>query len=471
MVQILRDFKTNLYAGLRLALFWPCESGRFRFNLDQIVLLVFLDLIFSNIADYVQVLPNPGFDIYALPIYSFDLFSFFALAYLLGKAFKRNDFVLQLGVLVYSFAPLLTVLNFLSFFPDKHPDTVFAKWMLWPKVVISIYMISVFYRALSLACGRNRRQSVFALLLFIMLSSTSYNYYQDNKDFWYRDKDRRDSEQQDPYAAYRALDAETLMYRQTALLENSLAELNTLHKRKADLFFVGFAGYATEDVFSKEVFYAQELFDERFDTRGHSISLINHLQTLDKIPLATATNLALTLKRIGKIMNTEEDILFLYLTSHGSENHQLSVSFWPLALNNITPQNLNAMLDDAGIKWRIVIVSSCYSGGFITALQGPATLVATASAADKTSFGCGNESDFTYFGEALFKEQLQQQTSFVTALQAAAISIKEREIRENISASDPQLSVGADMNNKLKQLDRQIKQQQCTFDKQQAKNC
>jgi hypothetical protein len=287
--------------------------------------------------------------------------------------------------------------------------------------------------------------------------SVSPTFFGQYTDFWFAEE----KDEPDPYAEYRALDAETLMYRQPEILAKALAQLQPQRKKITDIFFVGFASYATENVFSKEVDYIKQLLDRRFDTKGHSINLVNHLKTLDDTPLATATNLAATLKRIGKIMNAEEDVLLLYLTSHGAKTHELAVSFWPLALNDITPEKLNAMLDEAGIKWRVIVISACYSGGFVKALQGPKTLVATAAAADKTSFGCGTESEFTYFGEAVFKEQLNRQTSFITALQQANVSIGQREVREKLEASMPQLSIGSEIEPKLKQLDSYMHQYQC----------
>ena len=227
------------------------------------------------------------------------------------------------------------------------------------------------------------------------------------------------------------------------------------------MFFVGFASYATEDVFSKEVVFAKKLLDKRFDTEGHSINLINHLSTRTALPLANATNLAVTLKRIGALMDKEEDVLMMYLTSHGSKDHELSVSFWPLALNGITPEKLRAMLDESGVKWRVIIVSACYSGGFVQALANDASLVATAAAADKTSFGCGTESEFTYFGEAVFKDQLTREYSLVSALQQAGIAIGQREQREQIDASLPQLSIGKAIKTKLDGLAEETRIRQC----------
>ena len=185
--------------------------------------------------------------------------------------------------------------------------------------------------------------------------------------------------------------------------------VNTLRPQRdgvTDLYFVGFAGYAYQDVFLKEVRFVKGLFDRRFDTEGRSLALINNLQTHQAIPLASASNLSSALKHIGTIINSNEDVLVLFLTSHGSREHELSVSFWPLKLNQVTPEMLKRYLDEAGIKWRVVFVSACYSGGFIEPLKDPYTLIATAAAPDKQSFGCSNTNDFTYFGEAFFKDQL-----------------------------------------------------------------
>ncbi|MDD1612239.1 MAG: C13 family peptidase, partial [Methylococcaceae bacterium] len=233
----------------------------------------------------------------------------------------------------------------------------------------------------------------------------------------------------------------------------------------------GFAGFATEDVFSIEVDYIKRLFDKRFGTKGHSVNLVNHLDTLDDTPLATTTNLAATLKSIGRIMNRDEDVLFLYLTSHGSSDQKLAVEFWPLPLNDLTPERLKAMLDQAGIKWRVIVVSACYSGGFVDALKGPHTLVATAAAADRTSFGCGTESDFTYFGEAVFKEQLQSQYSLISSFKAAAVSIEKREQREKLQASRPQLSVGKSIGPYLATLEKSLNHFQCQSDRSRVKAC
>ena len=136
----------------------------------------------------------------------------------------------------------------------------------------------------------------------------------------------------------------------------------------------------------------------------------------------------------------------------------LAADFPPLDLDELSPQTLREMLDDAGIKWRIVIVSACYSGGYVEPLKDDYTLIMTASAADRTSFGCGTDSDATFFGEALFRQALHFEDSFIKAFDQARKTIAEREKKENMSPpSDPQLFVGAAMADKLPKLEEALR--------------
>jgi len=88
-------------------------------------------------------------------------------------------------------------------------------------------------------------------------------------------------------------------------------------------------------------------------------------------------------------------------------------------------------------------VSACYSGGFIDALRDDHTLVITASAADRNSFGCSNDADFTYFGKAYFNDALQQTYSFEEAFRSALPLIAAREKENGYDASDPRIAMGS----------------------------
>jgi hypothetical protein len=255
----------------------------------------------------------------------------------------------------------------------------------------------------------------------------------------------------DPGQDWFAASREEVIYAQPALLDAALWRLAPQRPGVPDLYFVGVAGFAGEDVFMKEVGVLEDLFRRRFDTEGRAITLVNNAQTVARRPVASATALARVLEHIGRVMDREEDVLFLYLTSHGSEDHRLTMEFWPLKLNDLDPQSLRRALDQAGIKWRVVAISACYSGGFIDALRDEHTLVVTAADAARQSFGCGAESDLTYFGRA-YDAALRDTFSFTEAFERARRHIAAREQSEALPPSNPQLFVGAQMPQKLEAL-------------------
>jgi hypothetical protein len=195
-------------------------------------------------------------------------------------------------------------------------------------------------------------------------------------------------------------------------------------------------------VFKREVEAVDDLFATRFGTRGRSLKLVNNAATVRDTPIASRTALAFALGHLGTLMR-DEDVLFLFLTSHGSKDGRLSLSFPPLRLDDLAADDLKAMLDAAGIRNRVVVVSACYSGAFADALAGDDTMVITASASDRNSFGCSNEAQFTYFGKAYFDEALRTTDSFSEAFDRALPVIAERERKEDYTPSMPQRRVGA----------------------------
>jgi hypothetical protein len=259
--------------------------------------------------------------------------------------------------------------------------------------------------------------------------------------FWYPDFEAQAEDWAEAAESAPAFDAEALIYAQPRRLRAALAQIPAGIEGERELFAIAFGGDGAEDVFRNEVDYASRLFAEQLGAGPRVLALLNNPATLEQAPLATRTNLSLALKQIGERMNRDEDVL-LYLTSHGSEDHQLHVALDPLPLNPIGPEDLRGMLDAAGIRWRILIVSACYSGGFIPALATPETLVITAARADRTSFGCGIDSDFTYFGRALLIQALNQEADWQAAFEQARASVDAREAEESLTPSEPQIAFG-----------------------------
>jgi hypothetical protein len=117
---------------------------------------------------------------------------------------------------------------------------------------------------------------------------------------------------------------------------------------------------------------------------------------------------------------------------------------------------LKQYLDNAAIKWRIIMVSACYSGSFIETLKDPNTAIMTASSADRSSFGCDDKRKLTYFGEVLLQKQLQQQFSFAAAFEETAREIELRERAERRDPSRPQIYIGEAMQEKLRRLESNL---------------
>ncbi|MDH5821532.1 C13 family peptidase [Luteimonas sp. RD2P54] len=239
-------------------------------------------------------------------------------------------------------------------------------------------------------------------------------------------------------------DAEGYPARDRRLIDAMLERMPPQRAGHPDLYVVGFAGDGAEDVFRNEVRYLETMAGERLDARRRVIPLVNHPDSLEEggAPLATLANLRLALAGVAGRMDPEEDLLLLFLTTHGTPEHELVASLAPVVEEALRPQDLRAALDDAGIRNRVVVVSACFSGGFLPKLQGPDTLVITAARRDRTSFGCGAASTVTWFGHAWLVEGLNRHASFVAAYDDATRQIARREIKEGYAPSLPQIAVG-----------------------------
>jgi hypothetical protein len=243
---------------------------------------------------------------------------------------------------------------------------------------------------------------------------------------------------------------ERTFHLQGQLIERALAAIAKGRAGVPELYFVGFAPDASEEVFLKEMRFVRKLFDERFGTAGRSIALVNSQDALEEFPIASVTNLARALERVAQAMNGDEDTLFLFLSAHGYRDHRLSAVQPPLELASLTPTALSRMLQEAGIKWRVIVVSACFSGGFIEPLRDDNTIVITAAAPERTSFGCEAGREFTYFGQAYFRDALASTRSFIRAYELAKDDVARQEAAEGLEASLPQMWVGPAIAERLK---------------------
>jgi Peptidase C13 family len=315
---------------------------------------------------------------------------------------------------------------------------------------VLVYTVRCLHWVTQLPASVWAKYGAYLALIPAGLVTAQMNHF-DGSAFWYSAAS---------FASEPSFSKETVLLRQQQVLKDSLDQLEAQRSGEINVYFVSYAPDASEEVFKRETDVIQKVMQERFRAQGKSIRLINHEATGGLYPAATYGHLQSVLARIATLMNREEDVLVLYLTSHGSRKHELSANWGSAQLIQITPVNLRELLDKSKIQNKVVIVSACFSGGYIEPLKSDTTLVMTASAAEKTSFGCGNESDFTYFGKALFDEQLRKTTSFEKAFQAALPVIAAREAQVGkVEPSNPQMSVGSKIKTVLANLDQQLAEQ------------
>lgn len=239
---------------------------------------------------------------------------------------------------------------------------------------------------------------------------------------------------------------------QSALLGTALQATVSGTRGSTEVYFLSFAGDGKQRVFASEVRVARAALSSRLDLKGRAIELANSPDADERTLLATRDGLRQAIAGLAAKMNLDEDVLLLFLTSHGGKNAALAVEQAGLSLKDLKASDIRAALDESGIRWRIIIVSACYSGSFIDPLKDRYSLIATASRADRNSFGCTDDRELTYFGEALFRDALPKAGTLREALWIARDLVSAKEETEGLEPSEPQIYVGGDMYSKLEQL-------------------
>jgi peptidase C13-like protein len=310
-------------------------------------------------------------------------------------------------------------------------------------LIVGVYALLYLARGLRAMTGETQRAAACVGLLFIAGFGWVTDALDVIPDVW------NPAESQPARQDDAAADSEALLFGQSGRIDQSLAAMGHDTSPSPRAFFLGFAGVGDEKVFAQEIGLASRVLGERYAVDGRSLSLINDERDLEHAPLATLSGLKYALRGLGARMNRDRDVLFLSISSHGAEDPAIAVSNSQLPLNDLTDEDLADALRESGIKWRVIIISACYAGGFIESLRDPQTIVIAAAAADRTSFGCSNDRDLTYFGEAFYRDALPTARTLHEAFDIAKAAIAARERREHVTTSDPQAYFGAEMEAKL----------------------
>ncbi len=442
----------NVLMGLRAALLMSLPKPRLTATWGQLIALIGLGVLHQLVWDFAHIGRSGEFALIAAPgalfIVSVLLIASWALASVVGK----SEQTLQLAVILFATnLPIEFCFNLLSRQLDRPwINQSVPNWL----ALLSYFVIAWLTLASALACIRwfelpTRRWLCLPIAMLCIAGPLSQVYVE--RSLWIRPLEESNNV---TGTAPGPVD-EDIFYLQPQLLEQALSAIKPGPRNKMNVYFVGAAGAAEQEVFMKEVHFVDQFMRQRFHTEERSIILINHSKSAGTTPIASSTSLRAALQRISQVMDHERDVLMLYLSSHGSADFKFSLSFGSMRFNDLDPEALRQILEESGIERRIIIISACYSGGFINPLKNDNSLIISAAAADKTSFGCDNEADFTYFGHAFFKDGLARNDSFSAAFEQAKIAIRAREKQNGFEDSKPQIFIGRKMAAILAELAKQ----------------
>ncbi len=238
-------------------------------------------------------------------------------------------------------------------------------------------------------------------------------------------------------------------------IDKALAALLPQRKALVDAYVVSI-GLDSDAVFGREAREAGRVLSRRYDAAGRTITLAGTDGSgPSNLPGGNIETLSLALARVAELMDPKQDVLVLYVTSHGVPAglvyHDGDEGFGLL-----TPARLARLLDELGIKNRLLIISSCYSGTFVPKLAGESSIVATASAADRPSFGCAAENDWTFFGDAIVNRALRKPQSLLHSVNEASALVLQWEIELALQPSSPQATFGINADTWLTPLEARM---------------
>jgi Peptidase C13 family len=421
----------------RLWLLRPVSGAPSAGSTLAVLVMAALWLAAWAVIDRWQSEPDPQFIAGGIPLLAWYALAILGLAALLrGRVRPAPLFgpvlVLAMGAVP---APLLFA-GVIA--PDLDP-----RWFLFASVLVGVYSVLYLARGLHALTGETQRAAACAGLVFVAAFGWITDALDVIPDVW------APLETQTAESGQDAADGEALLFDQAARIDQSLSTVTRDSSPRPRAFFLGFAGVGEQKVFAQEIGLASRVLGERYGIDGRSVSLINDERDLERAPLATVSGLKYALLGLGSRMNRDQDVLFLSISSHGAKDPAIVVSNSQLPLNDLTGEDLADALRESGIRWRVIILSACYAGGFLDYLRDPQTIVITAAAADRTSFGCSNDRDLTYFGEAFYRDALPDARSLRSAFDTAKAAIAARERREHVDASQPEGYFGKAMEAKL----------------------
>lgn len=238
-------------------------------------------------------------------------------------------------------------------------------------------------------------------------------------------------------------DTEAVYREQAGLLDAQVSALRPSVPGLPETFAVVGGGDPDEPVFAREVAAVAARLEADYGAQRRTIRLLNSTQSPTGLPLLNRSNFVAALDALAAVMDPE-DVAVVFLTSHGAPG-LLATQFAGVSTRDLEAADVAQALDASGIRNVVAVVSACYSGSFLGALGAPDRLIVTASREDRTSFGCGADAEWTYFGKAFWVDALDLTRDPREAARIAADLVRTREAEQGFPPSEPQIVEGADI--------------------------
>jgi Peptidase C13 family len=239
-------------------------------------------------------------------------------------------------------------------------------------------------------------------------------------------------------------------------LGTAIAALQPQRNGMIDTYIVS-VGLDSDPVFTREAGEAAKVLGRRYGASGRTIFLAAGADDQGNgVPQGSPPNLATALAAVAAKMNLKEDVLILFATTHGDPNNGLAYRDGDKGAGMIAPIRLANLLDDLGFGRRMILLSACYSGVFLPLLTNENSIIVTAAASNRASFGCAPGNDWTFFGDALINNALRKPQPFHKATEEAESLIGKWESSKQLLPSRPQTFVGDKVNEWLGPLENRM---------------
>jgi Peptidase C13 family len=238
------------------------------------------------------------------------------------------------------------------------------------------------------------------------------------------------------------------------LLGDALDNLQPQRPGVQDVYLLSVSFWG-DPVFEREATQAEEILRNHLGAEGRSIILSAGGQGQRNYPAASPNNFAAAIGQMGATMDPNEDLFVVFITTHGRPDGTAAIQEQQRLFGGLRPVHLASLLNQANIRNRVAIISACFAGAFIAPLATDTTVIMTAAAPDRSSFGCQPQNNWTFFGDAYLNQSVRNGGDMIEAFDVAKRLISRWEREQNLSPpSNPQIFVGQRGAAMLRQAER-----------------